>query len=50
MRTEARTQKEGLGTGDLLDHFDSIGMIDDIGVVQLEHIRQSFSVGPVYGR
>jgi hypothetical protein len=23
-RTEARTQKKGLGTGDLLDHFDSI--------------------------
>ena len=22
--TEARTQKEGLGTGDLLNHFESI--------------------------
>jgi hypothetical protein len=43
-RTEARTQKEGLGTGDLLNHFDSIDMIDDIGVVQLENIPQSFCV------
>lgn len=37
-RTEARTQKEGLGTGNLLDHFELIGMIDDVGVVQLENI------------
>jgi hypothetical protein len=30
--------KEGLGTGNLLDHFELIGMIDDVGVVQLENI------------
>jgi hypothetical protein len=38
MPTPRRSQKEGLGTGNLLDHFELIGMIDDVGVVQLENI------------